>query len=45
MLQILEVLFDGTTFHPTEPLNGEIGTKVQVPIDAPLPKAIVKSSA
>ena len=45
MLQILKVLFDGTTLHPTEPLNGKSGTKVQITIDAPLPKAIVKSKS
>jgi len=45
MLQILEVVFDGTTLHPTEPLDWEIGTKVQITVEAPLPKAIVKSKS
>ncbi len=30
MTQIIEAVFDGTTFHPTAPLDLEAGTRVRI---------------
>jgi predicted DNA-binding antitoxin AbrB/MazE fold protein len=30
MIQMIEAIFDGTTFHPTAPIDLEVGTRVRI---------------
>ena len=38
MIQILEAVFDGTTLHPTVPLNLEVGTRVRITVESVIPE-------
>lgn len=38
MIQIVEAVFDGTTLHPTAPLNLEAGTRVRIMVESVLPE-------
>jgi predicted DNA-binding antitoxin AbrB/MazE fold protein len=37
MIQIVEAVFDGTTFHPTTPLDLEAGTRVRITVESGSP--------
>jgi predicted DNA-binding antitoxin AbrB/MazE fold protein len=39
MIQIVEAIFDGTTFHPTAPLDLEAGTRVRITVESVSPEA------
>ena len=34
MIQIVEAVFDGTTLHPTAPLELEAGTRVRITVES-----------
>ncbi|XGV96862.1 MAG: antitoxin family protein [Leptolyngbya sp. BL-A-14] len=34
MIQTVEAIFDGTTFHPTAPLDLEAGTRVRITVES-----------
>jgi predicted DNA-binding antitoxin AbrB/MazE fold protein len=42
MIQIVEAIFDGTTFHPTAPLDLEAGTRVRITVESVLPDTPAK---
>jgi predicted DNA-binding antitoxin AbrB/MazE fold protein len=42
VIQIVEAVFDGTTFHPTAPLDLEAGTRVRITVESVLPETPAK---
>ena len=42
MIQIVEAIFDGTTFHPTAPLDIEAGTRVRITVESVPPEIPAK---
>lgn len=39
MIQIVEAVFDGTTLHPTAPLDLEVGTRVRITVESVSPES------